>query len=93
MNEILAAGPVPRFVSALTLKVYEVKAFRLGISMEMESSPSTRRASCWPESVDPSICVVHLYPMMKPLCCSIGIGDQDTLADVGHLKVTSRISG
>ena len=41
LDVIVAAGPVPALFTALTLKVYEVKGLKLGISKEVVWASST----------------------------------------------------
>ena len=77
---IVAAGPVPALVMALTLKVYSVKGLKLGISTEVVLAPCTR-ISC--SESGPTAFTV--YPVMTPFCFSSGIDDQESSAVVGRL--------
>ena len=77
---MVAVGPVPALVMALTLKVYEVKGLKLGISTEVVPASCTR-ISC--EESGPTTCTV--YPVMTLFCISSGTGDQESSAVVGSL--------
>ena len=62
-DEMVAAGPVPALVMALTLKVYEEKGLKPDTSQEVASVFCTGIS---PEG--PSICI--LYPVMIPFLFS-----------------------
>ena len=80
VDEIVATGPVPALVMALTLKVYEVKGFKLGTSTEVTSAPSTDISRV--ES-GPTTCT--MYPVSTPFCLSNGRGVQESSAVVESL--------
>ena len=80
VDEIVATGPVPALVMALTWKVYEVKGFKPGTSTVVVSASWTG-ISC--EESDPSTCIV--YPVMTPFRFSTGRGDQESSAVVKRL--------
>ena len=82
MDDVVADGPDPALVMALTLKVYEVKGVRLDTSAEVASGPCTRTSFVELGS-GPKICT--LYPVMTPFRLSFGTGDQDSFAVVGSL--------
>ena len=82
-DEIVAAGPVPVLVMALTLKVYEVKGLKPGISTEVVPAPCTGIS---PGESGPTTCTV--YPVMTPFCFATGTGDQETSAVVDSLCLT-----
>ena len=80
VDEIVAAGPVPALVMALTWKVYEVNGLKPGISTEVVPAPCTGIS---PGQSGPTTFTV--YPMMMPFCFSNGTGDQESSAFVGSL--------
>ena len=77
VDEIVAAGPMPALVMALTLKVYEVKGIKPGTSTEVVLVETTCKES------GPSTCTV--YPAMTPFCFSNGSGVQESSAVFGRL--------
>ena len=82
---MLAGGPEPAFVLALTLKVYKgkVEGFRLGISIEVSSAET----SCVVESLSgPTTCTV--YPVRTPFSFFSGTGIHKSSAVVGSLRLT-----
>ena len=82
-DEIVAAGPVPALVMALTLKVYEVKGLKPGILISVVSSSRMKMPG---EEPGPTTSTVYL--VMVPFHFSIGTGDQDSSAVVGNLCLT-----
>ena len=80
LEEIVAAGPVPALVMALTLNVYEVKSLKPGISTEVVPAPCTGIS---PGESGPTTFTV--YPVMTPFCFSTGTGDQESFAAVERL--------
>ena len=77
MDVILAAGPVPALVMALTLNVYKVKDFKPVTSTEVSSTEISR------EEPGPTTCTA--YPVMTPFRSSVGRGVQESSAVVGSL--------
>ena len=85
LDKMIAAGPVPALVMALTLKEYEVNGLKSGISIEVIL------ASCTEISRDesgPITCI--LYLAMTPFRLSTGRGDQESSALVGTDFKTTR---
>ena len=82
-DEIVAAGPVPALVMALTLKVYEVKGLKPGISTEVVPAPCTGIS---PGESGPT--TFTSYPVIIPFCFFSGTGDQESSAVVGSLYLT-----
>ena len=80
VDEIVAAGPMPALVMALTLKVCEVKGIKPGTSTEVVLVFSTETPL---KESGPSTCTV--YPVMTPFCFSTGSGVQESSAVVGRL--------
>ena len=80
VDEIVAAGPVPALVMALTLKMYEVKGLKSGTSTEVILAFCAEISL---EESGPSTCIV--YPVMTPFCFSTGSGVQESIAVVGRL--------
>ena len=78
LDEIVAAGPVPALVMALTLKIYKVKGLRSGTTTEVVLA-SLNDISC--EESGPTTCI--LYPVMT--CFSIARRVQESSALVGTL--------
>ena len=79
-DDIVAAGPVPALVMALTLKVYEVKGLKPGISTEVAPAPCTGIS---PGESGPTTSTV--YPVMTLFYFSAGGDDQESSAVVGKL--------
>ena len=73
-DEMVAAGPVPASVMALTWKVYEVNGLKSDTSQEVASV--FRTGICDPTGPLVSI----LYPVMIPFRFSIGIDAQESSA-------------
>ena len=88
LDEIVAAGPVPALVIALTLKVYEVKGLKPDISVEVVPAPCTGIS---PGESGPTTFTV--YPVITPFCFSTGTGDQESSAVVGSLCLTPSPTG
>ena len=88
VDEMVATGPVPVFVMALILKVYEVKGFRQGTLTEVAFGSSTVM-SCLESG--PTTCTQ--YPVMIVLCRSFRRGIQEISAVVGSLQLTLNPSG
>ena len=80
LDVILATGPVPALVMALTLKVYKVKDFKPVTSTEVASASSTEISR---EESGPTTCTV--YPVMTSFCFSTERGVQKSSAVVGSL--------
>ena len=83
LDETVAAGPVPALVMALTLKVYEVKGLKPGISTEVVPAPCTGIS---PGESGPTTFTV--YPVIRPFRFSTGTVNQDSSAVVGSLYLT-----
>ena len=79
MDEIVATGPVPALVMALTLKVYEVNGFKPGTSIVVAVGSATDISFL---VSGPTTCTV--YPVTI-FCCSSGRGFHETSAVVGSL--------
>ena len=79
-DEMVAAGPVPALVMALTLKVYEVKGLKPDTSQEVALASCTGISGV---GAGPSTCT--LYPVMTPFRFSTGRGAQESSAVVGSL--------
>ena len=79
-DEIVAAGPVPALVMALTLKLYEVKGLKPGILMSVVSLSRMKMSG---EEPGPTTSTAYL--VMVPFHFSTGTGDQDSSAVVGNL--------
>lgn len=75
LDEIVAAGPVPALVMALTLKVYEVRGLKSDISTVVVLASCTNISR---EESGPITCT--LYPVMTPFCLSTGRGVQEIFA-------------
>ena len=88
MEEIVAAGPVPALVIALTLKVYDVNGLKSAISTEVVPEPCTRISL---GESGPTI--FTLYPVITPFRFSSGTGDQLRSAVVGSLCLTHSLTG
>ena len=80
VDEIVAAGPMPALVMALTLKVYKVKGLKPGTSTEVVLVFGTETSR---EESGPSTCTV--YPVMTPFRFSNGSGVQESSAVFGRL--------
>ena len=77
---MVAAGPVPALVMALTLKLYKVKGLKPDTSKEVVLTPCTEISR---EESGPTTWI--LYPVMTPFRFSSGRGDQESSALVGKL--------
>ena len=88
LDETVAAGPVPPLVMALTLKVYEVKGLKPGISTEVVPAPCTgiSRGESGPTTFT-------VYPVIMPFCFSTGTGDQESSAVVDSLCLIPSLPG
>ena len=78
VDVMVAIGPFPLFVTALTLKVYDVEGCNLETVMDVALAPETETSHVWPA---PTICTE--YPVMIILCFPSGKGFQEISAEVG----------
>ena len=75
---MVATGPFPVFVTALTLKVYDVEGRNLETVMDVALASETEISRVEPA---PTICTE--YPVMIVLCSPSGKGFKIISADVG----------
>ena len=80
---MVAAGPLPALVMALTLKEYEEKGFNPSTWRVLVPAPCTGIS---PGESGPTTFTV--YPVMLPFSFSTGTGDQESSAVVGSLCLT-----
>ena len=80
LDKVVAAGPVPALVIALTLKLYKVKGLKPDTSTKVVSAPCTEISR---EKSGLTTCI--LYPVMMTFRFSSGRGDQESSALVGRL--------
>ena len=80
LDEVVAAGPVPALVMALTLKLYKAKGLKPDTSTKVVSAPCTEISR---EKSGLTTCI--LYPVMTPFRFSSRRGDHESSALVGRL--------
>ena len=73
---MVAIGPFPVFVTALTLKVYDVEGLNLETMMDVAVASET-------EIVEPAPTTCTVYPVMIVLCSPSGKGFQRISAEAG----------
>ena len=78
VDVMLAIGPFPDFVIALTLKVYDVEGRNLETMMDVALASETEISRFEPA---PTTCTE--YPVMIALCSPSGKGSQEITAEVG----------
>ena len=78
VDVMVAIGPFPLVVTALTLKVYDVEGRNLETVMNVALVSETEISRVEPA---PTICTE--YPVMKVLCSPSGKGFQEISAEVG----------
>ena len=75
---MVAIGPFPVFVTALTLKVYDVEGFKFETIIDVTFASETEISRFEPA---PTTCTE--YPVMIVLCSPSGKGFQQISAEVG----------
>ena len=75
---MVAIGPFPVFVTALTLKVYDVQGLNLETMMDVAPASDTKISRVEPA---PTTCMV--YPVMIVLCSPSGKEFQEISTEVG----------
>jgi hypothetical protein len=75
---MVAIGPFPVFVTALTLKVYIVEGLNTDTTIDVAFASDTEISRFEP---GPTTCTV--YPVMIVLCSPSGKGFQEISAEVG----------
>ena len=78
MDVIVAIGPFPVFVIALTLKVYDVEGLNLDTTTDVAFASETEISR-----VEPAPTTCTEYPVMIVLCSPSGKGFQEISAEVG----------
>ena len=78
VDVMVAIGPFPVFVTALTLKVYDVEGLNLETMTDVALASETEISRVEPA---PTTCTV--YPVMIVLCSPSGKGFQEISAEVG----------
>ena len=78
IDVMVAIGPLPVIVTALTLKVYDVEDLNLKTVMDVALASETK-ISC----VEPAPTICTMYPVMIVLCSPSGKGFQEISAEVG----------
>ena len=77
VDVMVVIGPFPEFVTALTLKVYDVEGCKLETVMDVALASETEISR-----VEPAPTTCTEYPVMIVLCSS-GKGFQEISAEVG----------
>ena len=75
---MIAIGPFPVFVIALTLKVYDVEGLNLDTTTDVALASETEISR-----VEPAPTTCTEYPVMIVLCSSSGKGFKEMSAEVG----------
>ena len=78
VDVMVAIGPFPEFVTALTLKVYDVEGCKLETVMNLALASETEISRAEPA---PTTCT--MYPVMIVLCSPSGKGFKIISAEVG----------
>ena len=78
VDVMVAIGPLPVFVPALTLKVYAVEGRSLETMMDVALASETEISR-----VEPAPTTCTMYLVMTVLCSPSGKGFQEISADVG----------
>ena len=78
VDVMVAIGPFPVFVTALTLKVYDVEGPNFDTTIDVALASETEISR-----VEPAPTTCTEYPVMTVLCSSSGKGFQEISAEVG----------